>query len=106
MIIKFNCSINDLYKLYVEKDIKKFDEIISNIFNSVESNDNPEITHNNCLDYNTDHSFYISISYLEKILKDIGNKNSLLDDEVIADLLDHCNNIYNLNFLIKKIELV
>lgn len=106
MIIKFNCSINDFNQLYTENNSQKFEEKMFNIFNKIEANDNPEINENNYFDFNTFESFYVTINYLEKILKDVQIKNKLLDDSVIVDLLDYCNNIYGMDLLIKKLELL
>lgn len=105
MIIKFNCSIGEFNELYIEKNSVLFEEKMFNIFNKIEGNDNSVINENNYLDFNTPQSFYISIKDLEKILKDIQIKNSLLDDSLVVDLLEYCNNIYGMDVLIKKLEL-
>lgn len=105
MIIKFNCSINEFNELYTERKSHLFDEKIFNVFNRIEGNDNSEINQDNYLEYNTPQSFYISINDLEKILKDVQIKNKLLDDSIIVDLLEYCNNIYLMDVLVKKLEL-
>lgn len=104
MILKFNCSNKRFNELYVEKNSNEFDEKIFDIFDCIVVSDNLEINEKNYLEYNTLDYFYISISDLEKILRDIQKKNFLLTDEILVDLLDHCNNIYNLDNLVKKIE--
>jgi hypothetical protein len=106
MIIKFNCSINNFNELYTEKNSGKFEEIMFNVFNKIEGNNNSEINENNYLEFNTPQCFYISINNLERVLKDIQIKNKLLEDSVIVDLLEYCNNIYSMDVLIKKLELV
>lgn len=104
MIIKFNCSIDEFNELYVEKNLPLFEEKILFVFDTIEANDNPEINHSNYLSFNSPQSFYISILDLNLILKDIQNKNPLLDDDIIVDLLDYCSNVYGLEKIIKKIQ--
>lgn len=104
MILKFNCSSNYFNELYTERNSEKFNQKIYDVFSLIEGNNNKEINQENYLQYNTSDYFYISISDLEKNLKDIERKNHLLSDEILVDLLEHCHNIYNLNVLIEKLE--
>jgi hypothetical protein len=106
MIIKFNCSTIEFNELYSEKDSSRFEEKILFIFDTIEGNNNPEINDFNYLDFNSIECFYISITDLEKILKDIQVKNILLDDDIIVDLLDHCYNVYGMEKIIKNLQSV
>jgi tRNA(Phe) wybutosine-synthesizing methylase Tyw3 len=105
VIIKFNCSTAEFNELFNEKNKQEFDKKIIDIFDTIESNDNVEIDESNFLEYNTPNYFYLSIDDLEKIINNIKEKNSLLDDETIVELLEHCNNTYNLGKLVNSLEL-
>jgi hypothetical protein len=104
MIIKFNCSVNDFNRLYIDKEESRFNETLIKVFESIDSNDNLNVNEENYLDYNNPEYFYLPINVFQKILNDIKRQNDKMDSEVIADLLEHSSNIIGLNRLINKLD--
>lgn len=104
MIIKFNCSVNDFNRLYVDKEENRFDETLIKIFESIDANDNLSVNEENYLNYNNPDCFYLPINVFEKILNDIKRQNDKVNSEVIADLLEYSSNLNGLNRLITRLE--
>lgn len=104
MIIKFNCSVNDFNRLYIDKEESRFDETLIKVFESIDANDNLSVNEENYLDHNNPEYFYLPINVFQKILNDIRRQNDKMNSEVIADLLEYSNNLIGLNRLINRLD--
>lgn len=104
MIIKFNCSVNEFNRLYIDKEESRFNETLIKVFESIDANDNLSINEENYLNHNNSDSFYLPINSFEKILNDIKRQNDKMNSETIADLLEYSNNLTALNRLITRLE--